>query len=91
MPERETIERAREDAREGKSPALKRVNSYVRRCITSAKANMAQPLRNRQSQSDSRRRAAQASSCPRHPEVKRPLKPARRPRAITAKGKATPG
>src|SRR5579864_5779103 len=69
-------------------PALKRVNSYARRCITSVKENMAQPLRSRRSLSDSRRLVAQASSCPRRAKVKRPTAPARKPRAITAKDKA---
>src|SRR5579864_287493 len=69
--------------------ALKQVNSYVKRCITSVKANMAQPLRNRRLLSDSRRRVAQASSCPRRARAKRPPAHARKLRAITAKGKAT--
>jgi hypothetical protein len=72
-------------------PAPKPANSCARRCITSAKANMAQPLRNRRLLSDSRRRVAQVSSCPRHAEVKRPPAPARKPRAIFVKAKATPG
>ena len=72
-------------------PAPKPANSCARRCITSAKANMAQPLRNRRLLSDSRRRVAQVSSCPRHAEVTRPPAPARKPRAIFVKGKATPG
>lgn len=42
MPDKETLERAREDAREGKGeslPAPRLENSFARRCTTSAREN----------------------------------------------------
>ena len=60
MPEKETLERAREDAREGKSPSTQ-AGEFVREEMpTSAKASMAPPRRSRPSPLACRKRAAQA-------------------------------
>ena len=44
MPEKETLERAREDAREGKSPSTQAGEFVRRRCTTFVRGNMV-PLR----------------------------------------------
>jgi hypothetical protein len=72
-------------------PALKRGNSCARRCITSAKGNTAQHLRNRQSPSDSRRPGAQESSFPRRAERRRRPALRRKRKETPAKAKAIPG
>src|SRR5205823_4126245 len=63
MPEKKTIERAREDAREGKAPTTQAGNSCERRSIMFGKGSMACALPNRRLRLDCRRRGAQGSSC----------------------------
>jgi hypothetical protein len=58
MPEKQTIERARRDKREGKSTSThKQVNSYGKRFITFGRENMVPVRQNKRLPLDYRRRA----------------------------------
>ena len=63
MPEEETIERAREDEREGKSPGTQRENSCAKKWNIFEKEYMVRGRRNRRLPSGFPRQGGQALSC----------------------------
>jgi hypothetical protein len=58
MPERETVERAREDGAKESQPARGQESSYGKKCIMFASASMERALPSKQSQSVFRKRGA---------------------------------